>query len=136
MQELNSIEAEVKQIHNYDGVNVVEFSFGDTTLDMMSLELPKNIKKGTKVILGMKPSHVTIAKSYSLEISYSNRLKTTIVNINEGKLLCDVIVSCNDARIEALITKRSKENMHLKIGDRVTTLIKSSELFIKEVLSD
>ena len=133
---LNSIKAKVKQIHNYDGVNVVEFDFDGTTLDMMGLELPPKIEIGTKVILGVKPSHVTIAKSYSLDVSYSNRLKANIINIDEGKLLCNVIMSCNDARIESLITKRSKNNMHLKIGDKVTTLIKSSELFIKEVLND
>lgn len=133
---LNSIKAKVKQIYNYDGVNVVEFDFDGTTLDMMSLELPSSIEKGTSVILGIKPSHVTVAKSYNLEISYSNRLKTNIIDINEGELLCNVIMSCGDARIESLITKRSKNNMHLKVGDKVTTLIKSSELFIKEILDD
>lgn len=134
--EINSIKAIVKQIHNYDGVNVVEFSFDGTTLDMMSLELSENIKEGTNVILGIKPSHVTIAKSYSLEISYSNRLKTNIIDIKEGKLLCNILMSCNNTIIESLITKKSKNNMHLKVGDKVTTLIKSSELFIKKVLND
>ncbi len=133
---LNSIKAKVKNIHNYDGVSLVQFTFHKTTLDMMGLELPANIKEGTNVILGVKPSHVTIAKSYSLEISYSNRLKTNVIEIKEGKLLCNVIMSCNETKIEALITKKSKDNMHLKVGDKVTTLIKTSELFIKEVLDD
>lgn len=134
--EVNSILAQTKQIHNYDGVNLVEFDFDGMTLSMMSLELPNNIEIGTKVILGVKPSHVTIAKSYALEVSYSNKIRTVISDIKEGELLCSVIMSCNDTRIESLITKRSKENMHLKVGDKVATLIKSSELFIKEVCND
>ena len=103
---------------------------------MMGLELPTKIKEGTKVVLGVKPSHVTIAKSYNLEISYSNRIKARVEKLIEGELLCNVIMSNNKTKIESLITKKSKENMHLKVGDRVTILIKSSELFIKEILND
>lgn len=133
---VNSIKAKVKKINNHDEINVIEFDFDGTTLYMMGLELPFGIEIGTNVILGVKPSHVTIAKSYNLEISYSNRLKTNIIDIQEGELLCNVILSCENARIESLITKRTKTNMHLKVGDRVTCLIKSSEIFIKEILND
>lgn len=132
--ELNSIVAKVKKINNYDGINLVEFDFDGTILSMMSLELPNEIQEGTKVILGVKPSHVTIAKSYALEVSYSNKIRSVVYDIQEGELLCNVIMSCNQTRIESLITKRSKENMHLKVGDKVATLIKSSELFIKEIV--
>jgi len=133
---LNSIVATVKQINSYDGVNIVEFNFNKTTLSMMGLELPSGIDIGTKVILGVKPSHVTIAKSYNLEVSYSNKIKANITNIIEGQLLCNVIISCHNTKIESLITKRTKDNMHLKVNDKVTVLIKSTELFIKEILDD
>jgi len=133
---LNAIKTTVKKIHNHEELNIVEFDFKNTTLSMMGLELPNGIKKGTQVILGVKPSHVTIAKSYNLEVSYSNKIKGQIIDIIEGKLLCNIIISCQDTKIESLITKRTKENMHLKITDKVTVLIKSTELFIKEILDD
>ena len=134
--QLNSIKTKVKKIHNHDEINIVDFDFDGTTLDMMGLELPSGIQKGTKVILGVKPSHVTIAKSYNLEISYSNRIKARVIDVIEGELLCNIIMSNNKTTIESLITKKIKENMHLKVGDRVTILIKSSEIFIKEILND
>ena len=133
---LNNIKAIVKQIHHVDGLNIVEFDFNSITLSMMSLELNSNIKVGTTVILGAKPSHITIAKNYDIEISYSNKLKTKIINIIEGKLLSSVIMICNNTKIESLITKKTQIKMDLKIDDEVVTLIKSSELFIKEVLND
>lgn len=133
---INSINARVKQINSYDGVNVVKFNFNESTLSMMGLELPSGIKEGTKVILGVNPSHVTIGKSYNLEVSYSNKIKANIIDIIEGQLLCNVIMFCNNTKIESLITKRTKDNMHLKIGDKVTVLIKSTELFIKEIIND
>lgn len=133
---LNSINVIVKQINSYDGVNVVEFDFNKSTLFMMGLELPVGIKEGTRVILGVKPSHVTIAKSYNLEVSYSNKIKATIIDIVEGQLLCNVIMFINNTKIESLITKKTKDNMHLRVDDKVTVLMKSSELFIKEILDD
>ncbi len=105
---LNSINVIVKQINSYDGVNVVEFDFNKSTLFMMGLELPVGIKEGTRVILGVKPSHVTIAKSYNLEVSYSNKIKATIIDIVEGQLLCNVIMFINNTKIESLITKKQK----------------------------
>lgn len=133
---LNSISAIVKKINSYDGVNVVDFDFNNKTISMMGLELPEKIKIGTKVLLGVKPSHVTIAKSYNLEVSYSNKIKANIIDIIEGKLLCNVIMFCNDTKIESLITKKTKDNMHLRVGDKVTVLIKSTELFIKDIIND
>ncbi len=133
---LNSIKTKVKEIHNYDGVNLVEFNFDGTILSMMGLELPVKINKGCRVILGVNPSHVTISRDYNLEITYSNRIKTNIIDIIEGKFLCNVVMSCNETKIESLITKKSKDALHLKVGDNVVAFIKSSELFIKEFLDD
>ena len=132
----NSIIGKIKQIENYDGVNVVEFDFDGTTLFMMSLELPSKIQKEQRVVLGVKPSHITIAKNYNLEVTYSNKIKMNIIDITEGKLLCNILMSCNETRIESLITKRSKDELNLKVGDKVVALIKSSELFLKDILDD
>lgn len=133
---MNNIKAIVNKIHHVDGLNIVEFDFDSIILSMMSLELSSNIKVGTSVILGAKPSHITIAKDINIEISYSNRLQTKIVDITEGKLLCTVVMSYQESKIESLITKKSLEKMNLQVGDDVVTLIKSSELFIKEVIND
>ena len=133
---MNSIKAIVNKIHHVDGLNIVEFDFDSIILSMMGLELSSNIKIGTSVILGAKPSHITIAKDINIEISYSNRLPTKIIDINRGKLLCTVVMLYKEAKIESLITKKSLEKMNLQIGDDVVTLIKSSELFIKEVIND
>ena len=133
---MNSIKAIVNKIHHVDGLNIVEFDFDSIILSMMGLELSSNIKIGTSVILGAKPSHITIAKDINIEISYSNRLPTKIIDINRGQLLCTVVMLYKEAKIESLITKKSLEKMNLQIGDDVVTLIKSSELFIKEVIND
>lgn len=131
---LNNIKAIVKRINNYDGVNIVEFDFNGTTLSMMSLELSDKTKEGCSVILGAKPSHITLAKDFNIKISYSNKIKTIITKIIKGKLLSSVIVSINNSQIESLLTTQAIEEMELKVGEEVVTLINSSELFIKEII--
>jgi molybdopterin-binding protein len=133
---LNKIKATVKNINNYDGVNIVEFDFNNIKLSMISLELSSKIQIGTSVILGVKPSHITLAKNLSGQISASNNFETTITNIEEGKLLAVVNMEVFDTHFESLITVNSVQRMNLKKGDNITVLIKAGELFIKELCND
>ncbi len=133
---LNNIEAIVKKIDNFDGVNIVEFDFKGIKLSMISLELSSSIKIGTKVILGVKPSHITLAKDLSGKISASNNFETTITSIELGQLLCVVNMEVLNTHFESLITVNSVNRMNLKMGDKITVLIKAGELFIKEVICD
>jgi len=133
---MNNKKKIVKKIDNYDGVNIVEFDFNGIKLSMISLELNSQIQAGTKVILGVKPSHITLAKNLSGQISASNNFETTITNIELGKLLSVVNMEVFDTNFESLITVNSVNRMNLKVGDKITVLIKAGELFIKEVVSD
>ena len=133
---LNKIKAIVRKIDNFDGVNIVEFDFNGIKLSMISLELSSNIKIGTKVVLGVKPSHITLAKDLSGQISASNNFETTITSIELGKLLAVVNMEIFNTHFESLITVNSVNRMNLKIGDRIALLIKAGELFIDEVNCD
>lgn len=133
---LNNIQAIVKNINYYDGVNIVEFDFYGIKLSMMSLELSEQIKVGVHVILGVKPSHITLARNLAGRLSDSNNFETTITKIIQGKLLCSIIMKSFDTSLESLITLSSLESMNLKENDKVTVLIKVGELYIKEVLKD
>jgi molybdopterin-binding protein len=101
---------------------------------MMSLQLNPSIQKGVKVKLYVKPTHVVLAKNLNTEISFENRVETTIISIDSGKLLSSVKVSLYKSFIEAIITKESEKKMGLKVGDKVLALIQASELSIVEVL--
>ena len=131
---LNNIEAAVTNIKNYDGVNIVEFDFNGIKLCMISLELSNKIQVGAHVILGVKPSHITIAKNLSGEISASNNFETIITKIEQGQLLAAINMQVFDTKFESLVTVNSVKRMNLKQGDTVNVLIKAGELFIQEVL--
>jgi molybdopterin-binding protein len=103
---------------------------------MMSLELNDAIKAGTKVKLSIAPSHVAIAKNLSGDVSYSNRLPSTILSIENGKLLSSLKLGFFDTVLESIITVESSKRLDLKVTDRVTALIKASELSISKVIDD
>jgi molybdopterin-binding protein len=101
---------------------------------MMSLDLDNRIKVGTKVRLVVNPSHIAIAKDLRGMVSYSNQLKSTIINIENGLLLSSIKLAVEDLILESIITLNSSQRLDLKIGDNVTLLIKASDLSILEVL--
>ncbi len=133
---MSKLEAVVNKINSKDSLNIVEFDFFGKTLKMMSLDLNSNIKVGTKVKLGVKPTNVAIAKSLNGEISLSNKLPATIKDIENGELLSTILLQIENCYIESIITKDSSLKLDLKKDDEVLVLIKASNLFIEEVLYD
>ena len=133
---MSNIIGTVSKIQNCDSLNIVNFDFNGIALSMMSLELNANIQIGTKVKLNCKSSHIAIAKNFSGEVSYSNRLDCDIVSLVNGELLCCLHLKIFDTVLESIITVNSSKKMDLKVGDKVTAFIKASELSISEVIND
>ena len=131
---MSQLNATISAIQEQDSLHIVTFDAEGFTLHMMSLELGSDVILGAKVILGVKASSVAIAKEFSGELSYSNQLDLEIQEINEGALLCSLQLQRKEFKLESIITKSSKERMSLKVSDKVTALIKSSDLYIVEVL--
>ncbi|MGK0256524.1 MAG: molybdopterin-binding protein [Arcobacteraceae bacterium] len=131
---MNNIIATVAQIQSCDSLHIVKFDFNGIALSMMSLDLDTKIQVGTKVKLVTKPTNIAIGKDFSGEVSYSNQLKCTIEEIENGKLLCCTKLKIFDTFLESIITVNSSKSLNLKVGDIVTAFIKASDLSICEVL--
>jgi len=132
---MSSLIAKIIDIQSVDNLHVVKFDFFGHLLSMMSLELKNNIKIGSTVVLKTKATSIAIAKEFSGELSYSNRLNSKIIAIENGELLTSVKLQTNDAVLESIITKNSSIRMDLNVGDDVIALIKANEISIVEVIS-
>ncbi|QFR50080.1 transporter [Sulfurimonas lithotrophica] len=133
---MSIFKAQVYEIKNVDALHIVKFSYADTTLSMMSLELDSNIKVGTNVHLYAKTNNIALAKNLTGDLSYSNQIKAKINSIQNGELLSKVILQGDIGTFESVITKDSASRMALEAGDEIVALIKASELSISEVLDD
>ncbi|MDF1884032.1 transporter [Sulfurimonas sp. SAG-AH-194-C21] len=131
---MSQFNATIIDIQEHDSINIVTFEAEGFTLHMMSLELHESIKVGTGLVLGVKASSVAIAKEFSGALSYANQLDLQINEIQEGELLCSLQLKSKNFELESIITKASAKRMHLQVADSITALIKSSDLYIVEVL--
>jgi molybdopterin-binding protein len=132
---MSKLHAQIKNIDSVDNLNIVTFDYNSIALKMMSLDLNENVIVGKKVSLNMKPTSVAIGKNFSGMLSYSNHIKAVIDSIENGKLLSSIVLSVNgDDFLESIITVESSKRMDLKVGDKVTAIIKASEISIAEIL--
>ncbi len=131
---MNHIPATITDIKSVDTINIVTFTAEGQEMRMMALELDEKLVVGSKVILGVKATHVALAKSLNSLMSISNQLDVQLEGVDSGELLSSVKFRFSGAVLESIITKESASRMELKTGDRVIALIKSSELSIVEVL--
>ncbi len=129
----NEIKATVEEIFKSDFLHVVKFDYDGIKLSMISLELP-NIQIGDKVLLSVKPTHVSLSKLYPSKTTISNILLSEVIEVKNGEVLSAVLLKIGESMLESIITLETSKKLALKAGDEVYILFNSSELFIKEVL--
>lgn len=129
---MNKIEAEVTEVLSKESLTIVKFNSGGGVLSMMSLEVG-DLKPKDRVVLGVKPTNIAIAKDFSGEVSYSNHFMGEVANIDSGELLSSVDIFVSGMVLESVITKSSTQRLGLKSGDWVTLFIKASDISILEV---
>lgn len=131
---MNRIKAVITAIESYEGITVVGYEAADQPMGMMALDLDPDLRVGMHVILGVKASNIAIAKAFEGELSITNRLETRIEKIVSGELLCSVMLRFDETLLESVITRASSERMALQKNDRVSALIKASDLSVLEVV--
>lgn len=65
-----------------------------------------------------------------MELSARNQLQGTITSVKTGAVMAEVEVQIDPGAVVAAITDASRERMGLAEGDRVTVIIKSTEVMI------
>ena len=66
------------------------------------------------------------------KLSARNRIEGKIVELELGGVMGHVTLQAGKNMIESVITKRSAEEMKLKIGDKVSAVIKSTEVMLEK----
>ena len=67
-----------------------------------------------------------------MALSARNHLKGEITEVILGTVTALITVKVGDNVVESVITKRSAEEMGLKKGDKVTAVIKATEVIIQK----
>jgi molybdopterin-binding protein len=67
-----------------------------------------------------------------MTLSARNKLVGKIEEIQFGGVMAHVVVRVGKDLIESVITKRSADELKLKVGDTVTAIIKSTEVMLEK----
>jgi molybdopterin-binding protein len=67
-----------------------------------------------------------------MALSARNHLKGEITEVVLGTVTALITVKVGDNLVESVITRRSAEEMGLKKGDKVTAVIKATEVMIQK----
>jgi molybdopterin-binding protein len=67
-----------------------------------------------------------------MTLSARNRLEGRVVEIQFGGVMAHVVMRVGKSFIESVITKRSADEMKLKVGDKVSAVIKSTEVMLEK----
>jgi molybdopterin-binding protein len=65
-----------------------------------------------------------------MKISARNQLPGTVIATTTGAVMAEVVVEVDAATVVAAITKGSLESLDIKKGDKVTVIIKATEVII------
>jgi molybdopterin-binding protein len=67
-----------------------------------------------------------------MAISARNRLRGKIEEIEVDNIVAHVVIRVGADIIESIITRRSADELKLKVGDTVTAVIKSTEVMLEK----
>jgi molybdopterin-binding protein len=67
-----------------------------------------------------------------MPLSARNHLKGEITDVLLGTVTALITIKVGDNIVESVITKRSAEELNLKKGDKVTAVIKATEVMIQK----
>ena len=67
-----------------------------------------------------------------MSISARNKLKGKITEIKLGDVMAEVTIRAGQNIIDAIITRRSAEELKLKKGDTVIAVIKATEVMVSK----
>jgi len=67
-----------------------------------------------------------------MALSARNQLRGVVSEIQLGSIMAHVGVRVGENEIESVITRKSAEELNLKVGDTVLVVIKSTEVMIQK----
>jgi molybdopterin-binding protein len=65
-----------------------------------------------------------------MELSARNQLNGTVKEVKLGTIMAEVAVDIGGQEVVSAITRSSVERLNLQTGDRVTVIIKSTEVML------
>ncbi len=67
-----------------------------------------------------------------MALSARNHLPGVIEEIQRDTIIAHVVIRVGENLVESVITRRSADELSLKVGDRVTAVVKATEVMVSK----
>jgi molybdopterin-binding protein len=67
-----------------------------------------------------------------MALSARNQLPGKVTDVQIGSIMAHVTVQVGENEVESVITRRSAEELQLKVGDAVKVVVKSTEVMLSK----
>lgn len=131
---MNTILTKITKLEKSEGITLVHTSTKGDNFFSFIIDSNSDIspKIGSEIYLIFKESEVTILKGNKAPISIENYFPCTVNEIKESKILSKVYLRYQENIITAIISTDSLKRLNLKIGEKVSALIKATEITLME----
>jgi molybdopterin-binding protein len=131
---MNKYQGIVNSIKTEGSLSLVEILVDKhifTSVIIDDIKSSSSLKKGKEIQILFKETEVILANAQITGISLRNKIDGKIEKIEKGSILSKVVLTSSIGELNSIITTGSVENLNLKIGDTVSAMIKTNEIFLK-----
>lgn len=130
---MNKLTGIVTQIQKSGAILLVDVDIdgqGFSALLIESASQPEWLQKGNSVDMIFKETEVSLAKNLTGVLSFRNRMKCKVLQVDRGELLCNIALQFQKHTIVSSITTRAVDSMQISIGDEIEALVKANEILL------
>jgi len=130
---MNKFSGQIAKVSVEGQLSVVDVNCSGVMFKAIMLETPESFTElvpSRAVNVLIKETEIVLTPEPNPVISMRNRVRGPIKRIDEGQLLCSVVIDTEIGEVESVITRNAVKELALTQGSKVTALIKTNEVML------
>ncbi|WP_109851156.1 molybdopterin-binding protein [Aquimarina sp. AU58] len=132
---MNVLQGEIMSIKTNGSLSLVTVHVGTINFNTIIIETPDTasyLKQGNHIKMIFKETEVIVGKGVEHSLSIQNKAIGEIINIKKGTLLSTLTIDSTVGHLTAIITSDAVDQLQLEIGEKITAMIKTTEIMLSE----
>lgn len=130
---MNRIQGIIQKVDSSRNLSVLSVSCNGDALTVILVETPETnskLKPENSIFLLFKETELGLGKNVQGKLSFQNRMKSIVTNIEPGSLFTRVELDYRGSELVSILPNQEIEKLSLIPGDQVEGLIQASEISI------
>lgn len=132
---MNTLTGKIEQIEVNGSLSLVSIKVGPCAFKSIVLETPETVDfliPDGRINVLFKETEVVISTDKNPQISLRNKMKATIKEIEQGKLLAKISLDTNAGDVVSIITTNAVKQLKLGVGSSVLAMVKTNEVLLSK----